>query len=275
MASSQTPVEGENVRGSSATRSESRPVRKLRRTTKLLLIVLVALLAYTAFDLLAPRSSKLRSFDPNEVARIETAMWRSYYDKQQLRLYNQMTELLRRQYNLPFIRSNTVAYQAARAAFVFKGGHNRQEYERTLPYLTSFYTSIRKVSDIPFDIDRAARLELEWWIIHRERDQHQSGDLARALAALQSELYQLPAERFAEHARLRAEAMNIRDTKADAGGVTEADWAKIDEHLHASWQSLFNVVNGRREQTGVLISTRCPADRFDHFVVARTEDRQY
>ena len=242
MASSQTRVE-EEVTGFSPVRSETRPVRKRRRLTKLLPLVLAALLAYTAFDLLAPRASRMRSFDPSEVARLETGMWRSYYDKRQLRLYNQMTELLRSQYNLPFLRSNTVAYQAARAAFVFKGGHNRQEYEKALPYLISFYTSIRKVSDIPFDIDRAARLELQWWIIHRERDRHQSGDLARALAGLQSELYQLPAERFAEHARLRADAMTIRDTKADAGGVTEADWARIDELLHASWQSLFNVVN--------------------------------
>jgi len=186
----------------------------------------------------------MRAFDPNEVARLETAMWRSYYEKQQLRLYTQMTELLRSQYNLPFIRSNTVAYQAARAAFVFKGGHNRQDYEKALPYLVSFYTAIQKVSDIPFDVERAARLELEWWIIHRERGKHPSGDLALALASLQSELYRMPAERFTEHARLRAEAMTIRDTKAEAGGVTEADWAKIDELLHASWQSLFNVVNG-------------------------------
>jgi len=207
------------------------------------LLIIVALAAYTAFDLLAPRASKMRSFDPDEVARLETAMWRSYYAKEQLRLYNQMTELLRTQYNLPFIRSNAVAYQAARAAFVFKGGHNRQEYEKALPYLVSFYTSVRKVSDIPFDIDRAARLELEWWIIHRERDKHAPGDLARALAELSSELYQMPVERFVEHARLRAEAMTIRDTKAEAGGVSEADWAKIDELLHASWRSLKNTVS--------------------------------
>jgi hypothetical protein len=88
-----------------------------------------------------------------------------------------------------FIRSNAVAYQAARAAFVFKGGHNRQEYEKALPYLVSFYTAIRKVSDISFDVDRAAHLELEWWIIHRERDKHRSGELAGALAGLSSELY--------------------------------------------------------------------------------------
>ena len=241
MASSTTRVE-ENAAAAS---SKVRPVRKRRKViVRTLLLIVIALIAYTAFDLLAPRASRMRGFDPNEVARLETAMWRSYYDKQQLRLYNQMTELLRSQYNLPFIRSNTVAYQAARAAFVFKGGHNRQEYEKALPYLLSFYAAIHKVSDIPFDVDRAARLELEWWIVHRERDKHQSGDLARALAALSSELYQMPIERFTEHARLRAEAMTIRDTKAEAGGVTQADWAKIDELLHASWQSLFNVVNG-------------------------------
>jgi hypothetical protein len=245
MATSTTRVEDSKTSDSPRGQSPARPVRKRRRTViRVLLLIVIALVAYTAFDLLGPRASKMRSFDPNEVARLETAMWRSYYDKQQLRLYNQLTELLRSQYNMPFIRSNTVAYQAARAAFVFKGGHNRQEYEKALPYLVSFYTAIQKVSDIPFDVDRASQLELEWWIVHRERDRHAPGDLANVLAALSAELYQMPAERFAEHARYRADAMTIRDKKAEAGGVSEADWAKIDELLHASWQSLFNVVNG-------------------------------
>ncbi len=241
MPSGETRVE-ENA-APNATTPQPKPTPKRRRLFGTSLLILIALLAYTAFDLFAPRSSRMRSFDPNEIARLDTAMWRSYYARQQLKLYNQLTELLRTQYDLPFIRSNAVAYQAARAAFVFKGGHNRQEYERALPYLVSFYTAIHKVSDIPFDADRAARLELEWWIVHRERDEHPTGDLERALADLSSELYQMPAERFAEYARLRAEAMTIRDTKADAGGVTEADWARIDELLQASWRSLFDVVN--------------------------------
>jgi hypothetical protein len=245
MAISSAQVEEKVDRDDSARSGDVRPVRRRRRKLiRSVLLILIALIGYSAFDLLAPRSSRMRGFDPNEVARLETAMWRAYYDKQQLRLYNQMTELLRSQYNLPFIRSNAVAYQAARAAFVFKGGRNRAEYEKALPYLVTFYTAIRKVSDIPFDVDRAATLELEWWIVHRERDKHPPGDLAIALAALSSELYQMPDEVFAEHARLRAEAMTIRDKKAEAGGVTEADWARIDELLHLSWQSLFKVVNG-------------------------------
>ena len=220
-----------------------KPARKKSKIKRAILVVLVVAVAYALFDLYGPRSSKMRSFDPDEVARLETAMWKSYYARERLKLYNQLTELLRTQYNLPFIRSNTVAYQASRAAFVFKDGHNREEYEKALPYLVKFYRSVRDVSDVPFDIDRAARLELEWWIIHRERRNHAPGDLDRALADLPAELYRVPAERLMEHARLRAEAMTIRDTKADEGGVTESDWAKIDELLHASWQSLYKAVN--------------------------------
>jgi hypothetical protein len=107
-----------------------------------------------------------------------------------------------------------------------------------LPDLIKFYESLRKISDIPFDVDRAAHLELEWWIIHRERAKHPPDDLERALAELQSEIYRVPVEKLMEHARLRAEAMRIRDTKADTGGVSEADWAKIEELLHQSWHSL-------------------------------------
>ena len=243
MSSPKIETRQQAARASSSAETALKPARKKSKAKRIILIALVAVLAYAAFDLYGPRSSKMRSFDPDEVARLETGMWKSYYSRERLKLYNQLTELLRTQYNLPFIRSNAVAYQASRAAFVFKDGHNRGDYERALPYLVKFYRSVRAVSDVPFDVDRAARLEREWWIIHRERASHAPGDLDRALADLPAELYGVPAERLMEHARLRAEAMTIRDTKADQGGMTEADWAKIDELLHASWQSLYKAVN--------------------------------
>src|ERR687884_47811 len=195
--------------------------RRLRRALAVVAAAALALLAWVAYDLYAPRHTSLRDFDPDEVARLETAMWRSYYSRQRLRLFTQMSELLRTQYRLPLWRSNAVAYQAARAAFVFKDGHSRADYERALPNLVSFYKSIREVSDTDFDPERAARLELEWWIVHRQRAQHAPGDLDRALANLASEIYRVPADKLMEHARLRAEAMEIRDRQAEQGGVSE------------------------------------------------------
>jgi hypothetical protein len=221
--------------------------RAQRRHKRLLLIVLAiiaAALGWIGFDLYAPRQTRLREFDPNEVARLETAMWRSYYDKERVKLFNQLSETLRRQYHMPLVRSNAVAYQAAKAAFVFKEGKQRADYEKALPNLVNYYTAIRAMSDVPFDVERAAKLELEWWIVHRQRARHKPDDLANALANLQAELFRLPAERFQEHARWRAEAMIIRDNKAEAGGVSEADWQRIEELLRGSWQSLWKVVNG-------------------------------
>ena len=216
--------------------------RKLKILARIIGVVLALLSAGVLFDLYYPRTAKLREFDPDEVARLETAMWRSYYDKQHLKLFNQLSELLRTQYQMPPLRSNEVAYYGANAAFVFKQGKDRKDYEKALPDLRKFYGEIRKISDIPFDVDRVAQLELEWWIVHRQRSQHKPGDLDRALAELQAEIYRVPVEKLLEHGRLRAEAMTIRDTKAEAGGVTEADWAKIDQLLRQSWRSLAQAV---------------------------------
>jgi hypothetical protein len=225
------------------TPDENTPARKPRRLKWMLLATAGALTIYTLYDLYGPRSTRMREFDPEEVARLETAMWRSYYDRERFKLFRELSELLRTQYNLPFVRSNFVAYQAAKAAFVFKDGHNREEYEKAIPNLVSFYSSIRELSDIAFDVERAARLEVEWWIVHRERKNQAPAALPRALAELPAELYQMPVERFMEHARLRAEAMTIRDDKAEAGGVSQEDWSKIAELLRASWRSLWNAVN--------------------------------
>jgi hypothetical protein len=222
--------------------SSQTPGRKRKIVIRVIVIVLVLLICGALYDLYYPRTTQMREFNPDEVARLETAMWRSYYEKQRLQLFNELAELLRSQYGMSQLKSNQVAYYGADAAFVFKQGHERSDYEKALPDLLKFYAAIRKMSDIPFDADRAARLELEWWIIHRERDQHAPGDLARALAELQAEIYHVPVDRVLEHGRFRAEAMTIRDTQAEKGGVTEADWTRINELLKQSWGSLAKAV---------------------------------
>src|ERR1041385_6922553 len=212
--------------------------RKLKTAVRMIAAVLVLLIGGALYDLFYPRTTHLREFDPNEVARLETAMWRSYYEKQRVRLFNEMTELLRTQYHMTPVKSNVVAYYAANAAFVFKEGKQRSDYEKALPDLITFYNYLHNTSDIDFDVYKVSKLELEWWIVHRERAKHAPGDLDRALAELQAAIYNVPVERLMEHGRLRAEAMTIRDTKAEQGGLTEADWTRINELLRQSWRSL-------------------------------------
>ena len=176
--------------------------------------------------------SDLRAFDATAVGQWDTDMWRSYYERRPVLLFRQMITLLRTQYGMRPLEALVNAYRAAHAAFVFKDGRNRTDYEKALPDLDAYYGDIAARAAQPFDSHRAAVLELEWWIVHRERRQ----DLAAALAALQAEIYGIPAERFAEHARVRAEAMDLRDSKGTA--ITEDDWRRIGQMLGASWKSL-------------------------------------
>ncbi len=199
---------------------------------------------WLAVDLLRPIHTDLRNFDPEEVARLDAVMWRSYYDKQSVRMFGQLATLLRSQYGMPFARSNLVAFYAAKAAFVFKNGHGRPDYERALPDLVKYYAAIKRGSTATFDVNRAARLELEWWIVHRERLRYPPGALEQSLADLAAEIYQLPAGRFAEHARYRAQAMVIRDDLSEGPGVSDPDWQTIQDLLTRSWTSLWHAVNG-------------------------------
>jgi hypothetical protein len=222
-------------------------------------VCLAIIVAWIAIDLSWPYRSNLRDFDPIEVAKLETAMWRSYYDRKPRQLFWQLAELLQNQYELPLIRSNIAAFHASRAAFVFKRGQSREDYRKALPSLRRYYGIIRRVSTTPFNVNEAARAELEWWVIHRERSQHDPRSLVRALAELQGALYDIPANRFVEHAERRAEAMTLRDDRAAAGGVSEADWDEIDELLQASYEALHRAVQ-RSKTTSALQTLPSPVN---------------
>jgi len=206
---------------------------------KIAAIVVLLLCAWIAWDIGDPRTHDLRDFNGHEVASLETATWRSYYDHQPVRLFGELTELLRRQYGFPFWRSVAGAYHAARAAEVFQAGHQREDYMRALPDLVRYYRLIRRTGTEQFDVNKVAALELEWWIIHRERARYGRQELDRSLAELQGAIYQQPSARFAEHAHARAEAMLLRDQRAaEAGSPSPQDWNKIRGLLDISWVSL-------------------------------------
>jgi hypothetical protein len=215
----------------------------LFRAFLVLLVIGILLAAWVAVDLYRPHKIDIRQFDANEVARLDTAMWRSYYAKERLQMFSQLTEVLEKQYKLPFWRRQLMAFYAARAAFVFKDGKSREDYEKALPDLRKFYGEIRDISTTDFDVERAAKTELEWWIVHRDRKIYPPDALPNALAEAASAIYNVPKEKFLEYGQFRTDAMKIRDTRAEQDGVTEEDWQKIDELLHKSWNSLHKSLN--------------------------------
>ena len=204
-----------------------------------LLAMLTVLGCWIAVDFAVPRSVNLRQFDPTVVGKLDADMWRSYYEKKHVRLFFQMTTLVREQFHAPFWRSFPMTYHAAKAAFVFKEGKNRDDYAKALPLLEKYYTDINALSNKPFDVKTMAQQELEWWIIRRE-PQYTTADWEHILAQTASIIYNEPAEKFKEYAHLRVEAMFLRDGKGK--DMTETDSQTINDLCVKSWQEVHSAL---------------------------------
>jgi hypothetical protein len=207
----------------------------MKRFWVILVSIIILLALWITIDLNYPYKTDIKKFDYKEVARLDGDMWRSYYEKKKFRLFLQSSELMRRQFGVSFWRSQTMAYHAAKAAFIFKNGSNRSDYDKALPDLIKYYSQINNISSIPFDADKAARLELEWWVIRRYRNEHPPAEWEQCLAHNAETVYHLPAEKFVPYAHLRVQAMLLRDGKENS--ITENDWLLIHGLLTQAWKS--------------------------------------
>jgi hypothetical protein len=217
--------------------------RQHRLSRQLGRVSLLALTLWIIVDLSIPVRHDLSQFDARAISMMETAMWRSYYEKKPVLLFWQLSACMRQQFHAPFWRSFKLGYQATKAAFVFKKGKTRTDYRKALPALLSYYESIQALSTNRFDVRKVASLELEWWIIHRQREHYSYKALADALAETTAAQYNLPIQSFSTYARLRADAMRLRDESAQKPeGTTEIDWQRIGQELDQAWFALHNAV---------------------------------
>lgn len=219
------------------------------------LAILILCLLYGSADMVWPVQRDLRRFDPATISRIETNMWRSYYAHQPLRLFHELAQMLRTQYQLTLLGAYVGAYYGASAAFTFKAGKQRSDYQRALPALRSYFEMIRRTGNIKFDVQRAASLELTWWIVHRDRAHYPPGAVEHACAQAAAAVYLLPLDATLKHGSLRAAAMMLRDAKDEAGGLSEADWVAVESLLRQSYQALSAVVVESRAR---LVSATAP-----------------
>jgi hypothetical protein len=207
---------------------------------KIILTIVLTLAVWVTIDLNYPFKTDIKKFNATETAILDGAMWRSYYEKKRLLLFLQSARLMRNQFHIPFWRSNLMAYHVAKAAFILKDGKSRADYENALPDLLKYYAAINSISTVSFDAEKAAKLELEWWIIRRYRNEHPPAEWEKYLADGAAVVYHIPAEKFNEYAQLRVAAMLLRDSKAAA--ITETDWLQINNLLQKAWTSFSTAI---------------------------------
>jgi hypothetical protein len=201
-----------------------------------ILLILVSAIGAAGIYLCWPRKADLRAFDPAEMARLETAMWRDYYEKHYPRLFYHLYELSRTQFGFSPLDSFRIALSAAQAAKTFQPTRSRAEADAALPQLVTYYRLLQPAAPVAFDVNETARLELDWWQARREKVGPK--DYGRTVAEVAALTYGKSKDdpTMLQSGIGCAEAMAFRDARG--GAMTEADWSAIEGQLLRAYQLL-------------------------------------
>jgi hypothetical protein len=204
----------------------------VRRIIQGVAIAAVLVAAYAA----VPRHADLRAFDPAEMARLETAMWRDYYDKRYAALFYHLYESTRTQFGFSPLRSLHIALSAAEAAKAFQPTRSRPEADAALPALVTYYRDLATGAPAAFDVGEAAHLELDWWQARREAVGPRDYGLTIARVTAMTYGKSPDDAGIRQFGIARAEAMALRDARGET--ITDADWAAIEAHLAGAYRAL-------------------------------------
>ncbi|MGO9750573.1 MAG: hypothetical protein ACLP8S_11275 [Solirubrobacteraceae bacterium] len=169
-----------------------------------------------------------RAFDPRLVGTLECAVWVAYYRREWLRFLRGALSLTRHTFGLPWPSTVYGAWLVLRANQLWAPFPDNDP-DGARRAMERFYALVKRRHRERFDPAEAARLEVEWWRVHRE---HQHTDepatpnnptdqdavihaderpLVEALAALYSYAYQVPAADVRVAAEQRVLAMRYSD----------------------------------------------------------------
>ena len=185
-----------------------------------------------------------RDFDPDELARLETRMWKAYYRRQPARLFVLLIQAIRVQAALSWPRAIWTSLLLTRAAAGF--ARSTGNYERFAPDIGRAYRSMNLPDHV--DVDAVARHELRWWVVRREIGLAAGKAAGDSITDLYASLYEVPRDRVAEAGRLRGLAAEIRDRGATDDpdgplGAGSAYWPDVARLLRDSYRSLKQAVN--------------------------------
>ena len=178
-------------------------------------------------------------FDPDELARLETRMWKAYYRRQPARLFGLLVEAIREQADVSWPRAVWASLLLTRAAAGFARATG--DYERYAPDIGRGYRALKVPDHV--DVEAVARNELRWWVIRREVGLPAGAAAGDAITELYASLYDVPREHVAEAGRLRGIAAEVRDRGAtdDPDGPRSGGagyWPEVGRLLRDSYRSL-------------------------------------
>jgi hypothetical protein len=160
------------------------------------------------------------SFDPVVVGNRETDAWAAYYRHEWRRFMVASVGMVAAGFGMSPGRTVAGAWYVLRANQMWSPYPDNQP-DAARAYMRRFYELVARANGLHFDPARAARLEVEWWRVHRANQHDESvteQQLEDALIDLYAYVYgAADREMLRPAASKRVEAMNLSDRWVQAG----------------------------------------------------------
>ena len=170
--------------------------------------------------------------DPVKAAAAETRMWQAYYADDHVALRQELTNLLRSQFDISISDADEIGELLASAAMKFES--TKSNYKLTvLPDLELAYSMLKNKLDVSFVPEEAAKAELDWWVARRTPGSDSVEEVGRLIAHLYTVLFGENQPAFERAGLLRAQAAHIRDE----GGAL-CNWSEVEQQLQESYQAM-------------------------------------
>ena len=188
-------------------------------------------------------ASPMRTFNPRRVAYFEKENYVAYYQKRWLRLLRVSVGMVKEAFGLSWWQAIYAAYLVARAEIAF-APFPQNNVPLAEAYLRLFYAFIQKVHGEAFDVEQAARTEVNWWIVHRRLfGNPENQELVDALAAQYAAAYGIPLAQVREAAYHRAQGMLYSDRWVNEGQPANSPLlAQEEDELVKAYTALREVV---------------------------------
>jgi hypothetical protein len=194
----------------------------------------------------AGRAGRLRSFDPSHVAGLECAAWVAYYRRRWIRLLVAAVGLVRAGLGMSWPATVRAAWFVLRAVQLWAPVPGNDP-ERARRFMRRFYALVGAAYGQPQDPAESARLEVEWWRVHRAAQQGAPGardELVDALARLYAFVFGVTESEVRPAAAHRCRAMEISDRWVARGSRPDSPLLAVERAaLIRSYTALFAAVH--------------------------------
>jgi hypothetical protein len=161
----------------------------------------------------------MRNFDPVRLGNAETDAWAYYYQRRWVAFLRSALTMVRAGFGMSWLSTVRGAWWVLRANQVW-APYPDNDPAGARELMRKFYALVARTAHETFDVDEAARLEVEWWRVHRilqHSDDVDPSALDDAFVALYAHVYAVPPASVRTAAAHRAEATRISDRWVAAG----------------------------------------------------------